>query len=157
MHFDIMYKCSFIVICMYITLQHLSKYLKENYFKESNPRKLSKSLILDILQARLDEILEMIKKQIATSGLIFGNNIYITGGWSQLKNIEMYFSNFLKLNVKKLDKKNKDYKNENSYEIFNSCLGASKIIQNGWETEAIPQGVNKSADKKGFFAKIFRG
>ena len=132
-----------------------NNYLKENYFKESNPRKLSKSLICDILQARLDEILEMIKKQIATSGLIFGNNIYITGGGSQLKNIEIYFSNFLKLNVKKLDKKNEDHKKENSYDIFNSCLGASKIIQSGWETEAIPQGVNKSGDKKGFFAKIF--
>ena len=132
-----------------------NNYLKENYFKESNPSKLSKSLICDILQARLDEILEMIKKQIATSGLIFGNNIYITGGGSQLKNIEIYFSNFLKLNVKKLDKKNEDHKKENSYDIFNSCLGASKIIQSGWETEAIPQGVNKSGDKKGFFAKIF--
>ena len=132
-----------------------NNYLKENYFNESNPRKLSKSLICDILQARLDEILEMIKKQIATSGLIFGNNIYITGGGSQLKNIEIYFSNFLKLNVKKLDKKNEDHKKENSYDIFNSCLGASKIIQSGWETEAIPQGVNKSGDKKGFFAKIF--
>tara|TARA_B100000029_G_scaffold52134_1_gene47410 strand:+ start:17019 stop:18239 length:1221 start_codon:yes stop_codon:yes gene_type:complete len=132
-----------------------NNYLKENYFKDSYPRKLSQSLILNILQARLDEILEMIKKQVLISGLSFGNNIFITGGGSRLINIETYFSNFLKLNVKKLSGKNEDDKKKKIYEAFNSCIGAFKIIQNGWETEAIPQSFNKSDEKKGFFAKIF--
>ena len=130
-------------------------YLKDSYFKNSKFRKLSKSLILNILEARLNEILEMVKKQITVNGLSFGNNIFLTGGGSHLLNIEDYFSNFLKLNVKKLAKNINKEGQENFNEIFNSCLGACKIIQNGWETEAIPEKVNKNHEKIGFFARIF--
>ena len=118
-------------------------------------RKLSKSLILNILQARLNEILEMIKKQISVKGLSFGNNVFITGGGSHLLNIEEYFSNFLQTNVKKLTKNINKERQENFNEIFNSCLGACKIIQNGWETEAIPEKVDKSDEKTGFFGRLF--
>ena len=48
--------------------------------------------------------------------------------------------------------------NNNSTEInqtFESCLGALKIIKYGWETEAIPETVDKSVEKIGFFAKVF--
>ena len=38
---------------------------------------------------------------------------------------------------------------------FTACLGALKIITEGWETEAIPEPVNKNALKIGFFSKIF--
>ena len=70
-------------------------------------------------------------------------------------NIDDYFSNFLKLNVKKLTKNINNERKENFNEIFNSCLGACKIIQNGWETEAIPKKVDKNHEKTGFFARIF--
>ena len=39
---------------------------------------------------------------------------------------------------------------------FASCFGAIKIIKDGWETEAIPVMGDKTTEKKGFFAKIFR-
>ena len=39
---------------------------------------------------------------------------------------------------------------------FTSCLGGLKIIKDGWETEAIPQKVDKNAKKISFFAKIFK-
>ena len=39
---------------------------------------------------------------------------------------------------------------------FVSCLGAIKIIKDGWETEAIPKISGKDTKKIGFFAKIFR-
>ena len=39
-------------------------YLKNNYFIESNFRKISKNLILNIVKARLDEIFEILKKQL---------------------------------------------------------------------------------------------
>ena len=35
------------------------------------------------------------------------------------------------------------------------CLGALKIIKDGWETEAIAEFSNKNAQKLGFFAKFF--
>ena len=38
---------------------------------------------------------------------------------------------------------------------FEACLGALKIIKDGWETEAIPKPVNKHSQKNGFLSKIF--
>ena len=40
-------------------------------------------------------------------------------------------------------------------ENYSSCLGALKIIKDGWETEAIPELKNRYSDKIGFLAKIF--
>ena len=38
---------------------------------------------------------------------------------------------------------------------FPSCMGALKIIKDGWETEAIPEIVSKNIKKIGLFTKIF--
>ena len=38
---------------------------------------------------------------------------------------------------------------------FVSCLGALKIIKDGWETEALPKIREKNIEKIGLFAKIF--
>ena len=39
---------------------------------------------------------------------------------------------------------------------FVPCLGAIKIIKDGWETEAIPEIGDKTVEKAGLFAKIFK-
>ena len=135
-----------------------NKFLKEIYFKNSNFRKISKSLILNVVKARLDEILEIIKKQIFGIGLssFFKKNLFITGGGSNLSNLENYCSNFFNYDVKKLsnsfDSEDSESQSENK---FDSCLGALKIIKEGWETEALPKPGSKHREKTGFFAKIF--
>ena len=59
-----------------------------------------------------------------------------------------------KSNVKKKDKNDLDNK-QHFKKNFDSCLGAIKIIKDGWETEAIPEKSEKSVEKRGFFAKLF--
>ena len=81
-----------------------------------------------------------------------GAKIFMITEETQLTNPEKYCSDFFESEVKKIDKKNKI---DASLENFSSCLGASKLIKDGWETEAIPEAVNKSSGKVGFFAKIF--
>ena len=56
--------------------------LKDIYFQTSSFRKISKSLILNVTKARIDEIFEIIKKQIIFYELnsIIGKNIFIVGG-----------------------------------------------------------------------------
>jgi cell division ATPase FtsA len=128
-------------------------YLKDIYFISSNFRKISKSLIVNIVKARLDEIFEIIKKEIFTteSKLSFKTSIFITGEGSNLINLDNYSSKFFGTNIKKVyeTSNNKPEKN------FTACLGALKIITEGWETEAIPKPVNKNTLKMGFFARIF--
>ena len=132
-------------------------YLKDVYFSNSNFRKISKSLILNIIKARLEEIFEMVKKQITITGLhsTFGTNFFIAGGGSNLSNLEKYCANFFGLNVRKLSKNDKNESIDKDDRNFTSCLGALKIIKDGWETEAIPEPVYKHGQKTNFFAKIF--
>ena len=132
-------------------------YLKNIYFNKSSFRKISQSLLLNIIKARLNEIFEIIKKQIIATELnpTLGINIFIVGGGSKLYNLEKFCSNFFGSNVKKINKNNKKGAQVDFDENFTSCLGALKIIKDGWETEAIPKPAYKYGQKTGFFAKIF--
>ena len=128
-----------------------NNFLKSSYFESSNFRKISRNLILNVTKARVEEIFTTIKKQIILPefNLTGGINFVITGGGSNLLNLDKYCSDFFKTNVKKIF-------DDEDFEIkFSSCLGGIKIIQDGWETEAIPEINNKNIEKIGFFAKIF--
>ena len=132
-------------------------YLKNNYFFNSSFRKISKNLILNVVKARLDEIFETVKKQIIIPefNLNSGIGFLLVGGGSQLYNIEKYCEKFFGPRVKKISENNGE--NGNDLEkSFSSCLGALKIIKDGWETEAIPETVEKGTKKISFLAKIFR-
>ena len=131
-------------------------YLKNTYFINSSFRKISKSLILNVIKARLDEIFETIKKHIIVPGFNLNSGIgfLLVGGGSYLLNIEKYCENFFGPNIKKL-RENKNEKENYLDKNFASCLGALRIIKDGWETEAIPKVGSKNIEKIGFFAKIF--
>ena len=132
-------------------------YLKEFNFINSSYRKISKSLILNIAKTRLDEIFYIVRKQIIETGFnsSCGRNLYITGGGSNLPNLDKYCLNFFGLTIKNLEKNNINKDQEKIEETFSACLGALRIIKDGWETEAIPRPVNKYSKKAGFFNKIF--
>ena len=104
----------------------------------------------------MDEILEKLKKQLNLTGfsLNSGVNFFLTGGGAEVSNIEKNFINYLGPNVKKLGRNTLEEDNVLK-KNFSSCLGALKIIKDGWETEAIPKRSNKNIEKVGFFAKIF--
>jgi len=133
-------------------------YLRKIYFKNSNFRKISKSLLLNIVKERINEIFEKIKKNMSLSGFSqsLGTKTFITGGGSNLQNIETFCSEFFDEEVYKLGKTDKENNKNESLEFFFACLGAMKLIKNGWETEALPNIPGKYNEKKGFFAKIFR-
>ena len=97
------------------------------------------------------------KKQLTEPGIKIasGKNFLISGDGSKLPNIEKYFTNLFGSNIKKT--KISGEKNKEDLEInFSSCLGALKIIKDGWETEAIPEKSDKNNEKISFFAKIFK-
>ena len=124
--------------------------LKKSFFIDSKFRKISKDLIFKIIRARIDEILEMIKKQLKISGFNFnsGMNFLLTGEGANFINIHEYCQNFLELNTAIGRKDDLEKK-------FLACKGGIRIINEGWETEAIPEIKIKSIEKVGFLRKIF--
>ena len=132
-------------------------YLKNSYFINSSFRKISKNLILNVIKARLDEIFETVKKQIIVPefNLNSGIGFLLVGGGSYLPNIEKYCEKFFGPRIKKLSDNNNE-KETDLEKNFASCLGALRIIKDGWETEAIPETVDKNAKNISFLAKIFR-
>ncbi len=130
-----------------------SDYLKNSYFTNSNFRKISKNLILNVIKARLDEIIDRSNKQMIVPGFNSTSAIhFIFHGGSNLTGIDEYFANFFGSGLKNVDKDT----NKNLEENFISCLGAIKIIKDGWETEAIPEIGDKTIEKAGFLAKFFK-
>ena len=118
-------------------------------------KSISKKLILDVIKSRLDEILDSLKKHLIVPGFALnsGMRLLVTGGGSNILNMDKYFSNFFGTNVKK---QSIDVTHNNDIEKkFASCLGAIKIINEGWETEAIPETNRNSLKKRGFLGKIF--
>ena len=132
-------------------------YLKNSYFINSSFRKISKNLILNVIKARLDEIFETVKKQIIVPefNLNSGIGFLLVGGGSYLPNIEKHCKKFFGPRIKKLSDNNNE-KETDLEKNFASCLGALRIIKDGWETEAISETVDKNAKNISFLAKIFR-
>jgi len=132
-------------------------FLKESFFTSSKYRKISKSLLSNVIKSRSDEIFGIIKKQIIFTGLSLKHvsSFYITGTGIENWNINNYSSLFFKADIKKFDQKLIKENQRESNENFSVCSGAIKIIKDGWETEAIPEKVQKNSEKLGFFAKFF--
>jgi len=129
-----------------------NNYLKANFFDNSIFRKISKSLLINIVKARLDEILKIVENQINISKFnsTCGRNIFLTNEGSNLLNLDNYCENFFKFRI--------NTRSNNKIEVdlnFLSCLGAAKIIKDGWETEALPNKISKYGKKTSFLAKIF--
>ena len=132
-----------------------NNYLKSTYFVNSSFRKISKDLILNVIKARLDEIIDTLNKQLIAPvfNLTSGISFVLKGGLN-LYNIEKYFINFFGPNLKRIEKNNIE-KDKYFKKNFDSCLGAIEIIKDGWETEAIPETSGKAIEKIGFFSRIF--
>ncbi len=123
-----------------------NNFLKKKYFMNSKFRKISKNLITDVIKTRLDEILYLFKKQLIKKDL----NFLIVCENFDLLNLEKYCTNFFGSNVKYLGK------NHLANNNFPSLLGAIQVIKDGWETEAIPEVVEKNIEKIGFFSKFLK-
>ncbi len=130
-----------------------NNFLKKNYFINSSYRKISKELILRVAKSRIEEIFEKTKQQFIVPKLNLSacTNFLLISEENNLANIEKNYENYFQISVKKINNSNEGIKN-----FFSSCLGAIKIIKDGWETEAIPKIKNNYDKKAGFFSKIFR-
>jgi len=130
--------------------------LPKEFFKNSKYRKISKSLVSEIIIARIKDILEIVKKEVHLTRLKLtsGKKIFFVGGGSYLINLQEFCENFFAADIKIINPPDVNNKPTTNDYIFDSCYGALKVIFYGWETEAIPQVVDKKEKKWGFFSKI---
>ena len=81
-----------------------NNYLKSTYFVNSSFRKISKDLILNVIKARLDEIIDTLNKQLIAPGFNLTSGIsFVLKGGLNLHNIEKYFINFFGPNLKRIE------------------------------------------------------
>ena len=134
-------------------LEHdIESCLDRKFFSISPYRKIKHQLILDIITARLDELIEICYEK--NSDLNFfrksNNAIYIT-----IEQFE-YFKN-IKFSLDKTKLINTDFiLGEHEEDLSSLSLnGAAELIGKGWEKEAIPVFQAKKSIISTFFSRLF--
>ena len=123
------------------------QFIDRNYFKNKNFRKISKRLFIDIANARISEIAEIIfLKNINMNFLEYKIPIFLNISdelqrKNFLKNYELNFSDKKKFNIEISE----NYENEY---FFASLIN---LVQYGWKREAVPI----IQEKKSLIARFF--
>ncbi len=122
------------------------------FFSDSPYRKIKHQLIVDIISARLDELVEICVKKNSNLEYFKNNNNTIC---IIIEKFE-YFKNFQFSLQKNKFINQKFIFNANAEDYSLSCLhGAAELIGKGWEKEAIPVIHSKKSLISSFFSRLF--
>jgi len=127
-------------------------YLENFFFSNSPYRKIKYQLILDIITARLEELIEICyaKNKNLDYFRKTNNMICITIDKND------YFKNIkFALEKNKLTNSNFVYNKNSGTDVLSSLNGAADLINNGWEKEAIPVIQSKKSSISNFFSRLF--
>ena len=127
-------------------------YLDKIFFFKSPYRKIKYQLILDIITARLDELIEICyEKNINLNYFKKNNNtLYISiEKFEYFENIYFALQKNLSINSDLVFGKNADDSS------LSSLNGAAELIGKGWEKEAIPVIQSKKSLISKFFSELF--
>jgi cell division protein FtsA len=126
--------------------------LSKEFFSSSPYRKIKHQLILDIITARLDELIEICyEKNTNLNYFRKGNNaIYIT-----IENFEYLENIQFALKKNKLISSEFVFGNNIEDGSLSSLKGAAELIGRGWEREAIPVVYSKKSFISSFFSRLF--
>ena len=126
--------------------------LNKKFFSKSPYRKIKHKLILDIIMARLDELIEICYEKNINVSYFRKNNdaIYLS-----IEKIQ-YFKNIY-FALKKNQPINLEFVSIKNIEdsALSSLNGAAELIGRGWEKEAIPVIQSKRSLISSFFSKLF--
>jgi len=126
-------------------------YLEKEYFYASPYRKIKYQLILNIIEARLDELFEICyKKNINIKNLKSHEKIYI-----YVEAPEYYQNIHYVLNKNNFTTSECIFNNLEEKNFLSAANGACELIGKGWEKEAIPIMNKKKSFISGFFSKLF--
>ena len=117
--------------------------LKNNYSD-----KINSEFLLEIATARIEEIFKMILSSLKFSSINRNDLIF------RIKFEDKTIKEFLENAIYKIMPKNYEttIMNEEEDDQFRSCKGGANIVQNGWESEAVPV----MSENKSFLIKLLR-
>ena len=128
------------------------EYLEKIYFTETSFRKISLKHIESVIEARVEEIIELIYKKNINLKLIIKNEHKISISFDEnhiLNNIKKLISKI----VEKTDELNFYECSEKDFII--PCLSAAELTGRGWKTEAIPIVQTKKSLITRIFSSLF--
>ena len=135
-----------------IKLENVNEYLEEKYFDNDSYRKIRKKLIIDIVNARIEEIINIIlKKNINIESLNKKNaKIFI------IIEDQLIFDNFQK-NFKFYISQKYNFEPHliNNFQIDSSIVNAAYLSAYGWKKEAVPVAQTKNSLITRIFKSIF--
>ncbi len=128
-------------------------YLDKKFFKEISFRKISINHLIKIIQARIDEILD----------IVYFNNINLNFFKNKNKQIYLSFSDHnIVNNLEKILKQKFSFEEsivlekEELAENDSACYETAELIGKGWKNEAIPIVDTKKSTISKIFSAIFR-
>ena len=116
-----------------LNVEKKDKYLDKKYFGTSLFRKITISHIINIINSRIDEFIDLVLENNTNMIYFKKNNIIVHFSFE-----DFYLIKFFEMNLN--NRKNLKYKiifNKNN-KLSESCLGSAELISKGWENEAIP-------------------
>ena len=132
-----------------------NEFLSDKYFSETKFRKISSKFVKNIIEARLDEILNKIFKEINFfQAKSTKQNLIFTGEGSKLNDLKKIINTRLSNCIFDINFNNlKSFSDINNESL--ACYGAVKILTEGFISEAIAVTNKSQKDKRGFFSRIF--
>ena len=133
-------------------IENNSKYIDSKFFKESNFTKLRVSHLEDIIESRINEMMNY----------LFNKNLNLNYFKNKFSHIHFVFENkIFKENLFQIFKKHLKFNSEKTAlraitldDL--SLLGAAELTFKGWHAEAIPYVQEKKSIFAGVFSRIFK-
>ena len=134
------------------SLKKLTNFLDKKYFKNENYRKISYTHLLNIIDARILEIIN----------LIYNKNINLHFMKTKLSAVYVeIYDKFISINLKNNFLNNVESKglnlnyNKTQENLYHSLISAAELITKGWSKEAIPIKQEKKSIISRFFSTLF--
>ena len=133
-------------------LENDNEFLEEKYFDKDSYRKIRKKLIIDIVNARIEEITNIILKKNINIESLNKNNVKIF----IIIEDQLIFDNFQK-NFKFYISQKYNFEPQliNNFQIDSSIVNAAYLSAYGWKREAVPVTQTKNSLITRIFKSIF--
>ncbi len=127
--------------------------IEKKFFTENSYRKIKKKLLLDIANARIEEILEILLTKNSNISSFVKKDLQIFLQINDKQNLDLFSLNYKLFFSKKNLSNLKLYEDTNTESLY---INANKLVQYGWSKEAVPIVQEKKSKISRLFNLFFK-